>query len=80
MTNHPHRARNRGFVVLLANGNLWKSLGASGPAIFHTSENAQATVAGFSGRGALANPKILRIVGAATQGACMIDGYYTAGL
>jgi hypothetical protein len=66
----------KGFVIRLKNGNLWKPLGASGPAIFASRANAETTVAGFSGRGALAEPTVMKVVGAATDGARLIDGYY----
>jgi hypothetical protein len=79
MVNHPNRSGKAldSFVIRLANGNLWKSLGASGPAIFSNRENAEKTVAGFSGKGALATPEIRRVVSGATEGARLTDGYYT---
>ena len=77
MSHHPNRSRNYGsYVIRLANGNFWKNLGAETTAVFLTLENAQATIAGFSGRGALANPKIMRVVSATTKGSRKIDGYY----
>lgn len=79
MTNHPNRNRDltSAFAIRLANGRLWKNLGAASAAIFSSRENAEKTIRGFSGRGALANPTILRVVSGGTEGARLIDGYYT---
>ncbi len=65
-----------GFVIRLASGRLWKNFRASDVAIFSTLENAEATMAGFSGRGALTNPKILRVSGGPEEGAIKVDGYW----
>lgn len=82
MTNHPNRSKRplsyQGFVIQLANGRLWKPLHASDAAIFATHEAAFRTMQGFSGRGALANPKVMRVTSACESGARKVDGYYLA--
>ena len=77
MTNHPNRSKRRASYAILLNANtLWKSLGAADAAIFGRSEDAQATIDEFSGRGALAKPIIVRIVSGATEGARLVSGHY----
>ncbi|MGH9808718.1 MAG: hypothetical protein ACRD9W_15985, partial [Terriglobia bacterium] len=69
-----HESTN--YVIELANGHLWANLGASQPAQFGSLKNARQTISGFSGRGALANPKIRQIVRADTPGARFCDGFW----
>jgi len=65
-----------GYVIQLTNGNLWKNLGAESAAIFSTLENARKTVAGFSGRGVLANPTILKLASGPIEGQRQVGGYW----
>lgn len=63
------------YAIRLKVGRLWKNPHADGPAIFSTRERADRTIAGFSGRGALAGAKVVEIVGLNTPGREMCDGY-----
>lgn len=66
MTNHPNRSRYNSYVIMLPEARrLWKNHGAESEAIFSSAENARQTIAGLSGRGALAGAKVMRIVGPA---------------
>ena len=85
MANHPNRSKagkphTGGYVIALNNGRLWKSLNASDAAIFSRLENAEKTMAGFSGRGAFAAPRILRLVTGPGEGVVKRDGYFTTEL
>jgi hypothetical protein len=52
---------NKGYVIKLINGKLWKPLGAENASVFSTAENARQTIAGFSGHGALKDPLVMKI-------------------
>lgn len=49
------------FAIKLTNGRLWKGIGAHDAAIFRTRAEAQKTVDGFSGRGALAHAIVVSV-------------------
>lgn len=64
------------YVIQLSNKRLWKNLGADQAAVFASRENAEKTLAGFSGRGALAEPTIREVGHATDAGVEAVDGYW----
>ena len=64
------------FVILLKTNVLWKSLHASGPAIFGSIADAKQTISGFFGRGALADPQICEVVRFDDPAAISHSGYH----
>lgn len=64
------------YVIRLNNGNLWHPLGTASPSIFFSQRDAEMTVSGFSGRGALAHPTIHQVIGQFEPGAIYMSGYW----
>jgi hypothetical protein len=65
------------FVIMLPTvKRLWKHHQAAAEAVFSSAESARKTLERFSGRGALAGAKVMKITGPTEPGAIWHDGWW----